>query len=259
MNCDEFRSLVDAYLDGELEIPAAIQLDQHARDCSACHRLLSNRVALAASFRSPELRYVPPRGSLRAVTRAIRTRPRLEEKVRLPGQAAFGPGWRWATGILGLIILAALGLGMQRFLAEQHADRRSEEVVAAHVRSLLAVSPVDVVSNDRHVVKPWFAGKLEFAPEVRDLARDGFDLVGGRLDFVGDSKVCALIYRHRRHLISLFLRPSERDGAPDHLAPRSRTRLGYRTLGWEHDGMSYWAVSDLNEADLRRFVELQRR
>jgi anti-sigma factor RsiW len=128
-----------------------------------------------------------------------------------------------------------------------------DQVVANHVRSLLAAQLVDVVSSDQHTVKPWFDGKIDFAPEVRDLSTDGFPLVGGRLDYLDGKTVAALVYQRNKHPINLFITPAL---TSRNASPTVVTRRGYNILAWTNKGMKYWVVSDLNQAELRQFTGL---
>jgi anti-sigma factor RsiW len=123
--------------------------------------------------------------------------------------------------------------------------------VANHVRSLLASHLVDVPSSDQHTVKPWFDGKVDFAPPVHDFGADGFPLVGGRLDYLDGKTVVALVYRRHQHPINLLISPTP---GRANTSPQAMTRRGYNLIHWTQDEMSYWAVSDLNAAELDQFA-----
>jgi len=135
-------------------------------------------------------------------------------------------------------------------------DRLADEVVSGHVRSLLTNRTTDVASSDRHTVKPWFDGKLDFAPPVRDLTSEGFALVGGRLDYLDHRPVAALVYRHAQHPINVFVMPAA-DSARD-VPPRERPARGFHTLHWTQGGMAFWAVSDVDAGELAKLAALLR-
>jgi anti-sigma factor RsiW len=127
-----------------------------------------------------------------------------------------------------------------------------QEIVSGHVRSMMVEHLSDVISTDQHTVKPWFEGKLDFSPAVKDLARQNFPLIGGRLDYINSRPVAALNYQHGKHLINVFEWPSsEASDSP----PKLITRNGYQLFRWTKNGMNYWAISDLNAAELQTFVE----
>lgn len=154
------------------------------------------------------------------------------------------------VGASAAALALVLGFGVGRSVGGA-AEGFEQEVVASHVRSLMAAHLQDVASSDRHTVKPWFEGRLDFAPDVRDFAPD-FALEGGRLDYLGTRAVAALVYKRGGHVINLFEWPADGDAAP----PRLRTLRGYQLFSWSKDGFAYWAVSDLNAAELQRFAQL---
>jgi anti-sigma factor RsiW len=126
------------------------------------------------------------------------------------------------------------------------------QVVADHSRSMITSRLTDVASSDQHTVKPWLSSKLDFSPPVSDLTTAGFPLVGGRVEYLDNRPVAALVYKHRQHVIDLFIWPASET---TRTAARALGRQGYQVMHWQHDGMTFWAVSDLNAADLKSFVE----
>jgi anti-sigma factor RsiW len=165
--------------------------------------------------------------------------------------------WRWlviggslAAAAVAIVLLLNLAPGLSRPATEALV---TQEVIASHVRSLMVNHLTDVASSDQHTVKPWFAGKLDFSPQVKDFADQGFPLVGGRLDYVGNRSVAALVYQHGKHAINVFIWPSP--GTPD-AAETMTTQNGYNVIHWSKSGMTYWVVSDLNDRELRIFTSL---
>jgi anti-sigma factor RsiW len=154
-----------------------------------------------------------------------------------------------------LALIMATGWGLARVLPARSEDALlTQELVAGHVRSqMLPSHQFDVASSDAHTVKPWFEGKLDFSPPVKDLAGQGFPLVGGRLDYLHNRAVAALVYQRRKHSINLFIWPSP---LGDEASPKKATRQGFHLIQWTRSGMTFWAVSDLNERELQEFVRL---
>ena len=177
-------------------------------------------------------------------------------RAALAGAEPSGNGRRWPAW-LGLGAAFACGLLasvlVARFLPQDQGGL-AQEVVAAHVRSLMVAHLEDVASTDQHTVKPWFAGKLDFSPPVNDLSAQGYVLTGGRLDYIDRHTAAALVYRHQRHAINVFV-------WPDRGAARSAgtTQDGFNLVAWNRGGMQFWAVSDLNAAELRQFAGLRQR
>jgi anti-sigma factor RsiW len=168
---------------------------------------------------------------------------------------------RWLTGFLPLALCVSVLIGSIGFFGGalwnyRHDNQRIvNAVVAAHVRSLQVEHAVDVASSDRHTVKPWFQGKLDFAPLVIDLSNQGFHLHGGRLDYLTDRPVASIVFYRRAHPINVFTWP---EATVSESAVRSTSAQGFHVRTWFRSGMVYWVISDLNDAELDQFVELLR-
>lgn len=251
MNCHETEQIIGAYLDGELDLVRSLETERHFEECSACARGYRNQRALKTALADRRLYFEAPVGLQNRVQSAIRqsTQPApASERRRKLGN------WNWATMFtpavgMALLLILALPLAL-RYSAQ---NRLADEIVSAHIRSLMLEHKLDVVSSDQHTVKPWFDGKLDFAPPVVDLASQGFPLLGGRLDYFNGRQVAALVYQRHKHFINVFIWPA------DHRVPaagRTATRQGYNLVHWTASGMTFWAVSDLNTAELEQFAQL---
>jgi anti-sigma factor RsiW len=240
MNHEEIRELIHPYTDGELDVVNAREIEEHLSACQDCRRVEQRIRVLRDALSKSAPAYRAPGRLRRNVRRALRREAK-------PAREFFSP-WLVFAGTACVVLILSFAIF--------HATRGSrnaiaDQVVANHVRSLLATHLVDVASSDQHTVKPWFDGKVDFAPEVRDLSGEGFPLVGGRLDYLEGKTVVALVYQRSKHPINLFIEPnsSGRDTAPS-----AFTRRGYNLVHWTRDEMNYWAVSDLNAAELRQFA-----
>ena len=244
-DCKEVCELLPTYADGELDAARARELERHLSSCASCAAQLSELRALKkAVITHPPYHRMP--GDFRARLRASLPREVRERPPRRQPWLSLGAAL--AAGI-------ALTLGTNVFFASRGVtDQLSDELVACHVRSLLADHLSDVASSDRHTVKPWFVGKLDFAPPVRDLAPD-FPLIGGRLDYINGHNVAALIYKHRAHTINLFVWPAQSATNTD---AQPMARKGYNLVHWTSDGMNWWAVSDADAATLASFAQTLR-
>ena len=253
MNCQEMTELLHGYLDKELDLVRSLETERHLKECPACLERYQEQQALRKVISARSLYFEAPPGLRRRVRRA----------VRQAGQAEAPPARRiWDLSLLWLRMLApaavaalALLLALPWWIRPSADSRLAQEVVSAHVRSLLVDHLTDVASTDQHTVKPWFSGKVSFAPPVTDLAAQGFPLVGGRLDVLEDQPVAAAVYQRRKHLINLFIWPATRSASTREI---SLARRGYNLVHWTEGGMEYWAVSDVNRADLQEFARAVR-
>ena len=251
MNCQETQEIIHGYLDGELDVVHNLAVGQHLQECGMCARSLRGMQSLRKVMSGGSLYFDAPRG----LEKRLRSAVRQASKAESP-RWSWRWDWRW-TRVLAPLAAAALVLliAMPLVMPTSTEDRLSQEIVSSHVRSLMASHLTDVASTDKHTVKPWFNGKVPFSPPVIDLADQAFPLIGGRLDYVENHPVAALVYQHRKHFINLFTWPSIRvSSTPEEF----RTQQGYNSFHWSQDGMEFWAVSDMNQADLKNFEQLLR-
>lgn len=226
MTCAEAMPLIELELDGELDARSALELQEHVARCAGCERQAAGLRALSEAARLHLPRYPMPAGLERRLMRSVRPRPR----------AAL-----WAVS--GLAAAAALAV----VVALPRGDGLVEEAITAHARSLQLEHALDVPTSDQHTVKPWFEGKVGFAVPVRDFAADGFALAGGRLDYLDGRPAAAVVYRHGKHVVNLFVLDAR--GAPD--APVKRgSRRGFSCWRWSAGGLTYLLVSDVNDSEM---------
>ncbi len=248
MNCQETQTLIHAYLDGELDLVKSLEIEEHLQGCQACSQTYQNQQALRAALNAGSLYFRSPAPLRKRIQVAVRQADRSEHRAPrvLP--------WRWLGAAVSLVVVVLVTWSVTRSLSTPSAnDLLAQEVVASHVRSLMPEHLADVASSDQHTVKPWFSGKLDFSPVVEDLANQGFPLVGGRLDYLDNRPIAALVYRYQQHVINLFSWPAV--GAPDTPVTKD-TRQGYHVAHWIKSNMAYWAISDLNETELQQFAQL---
>jgi anti-sigma factor RsiW len=248
LNCRETQALIHGYVDGELDLMKSLEIEQHLQECPACAQAHTSLQAVRTAIRHSSLYFQTPPGLAR----------RVQSSVRRAGHADRTPRVRPLRLIAvaaSLALIIAAGWGLVRVLPARSADEPlTQELVASHVRSqMLPSHRFDVASSDPHTVKPWFEGKLDFSPPVKDLAGQGFPLVGGRLDYLHNRPVAALVYQRRKHSINLFIWPSAHGSEA---STGTGTRQGYHLIRWTQSGMTHWAVSDLNNRELQEFVRM---
>jgi anti-sigma factor RsiW len=242
VGCREVGGLFGAYLDGELEPAVSASIREHVDACAACRQRLVNLESLGRMVRRAP--YYQASETLRA--RLTPARPRSTATSQLMAWAAAAVVVMSLTGSILFVSSSA-----RATRPVDPIDAVAEEVVSSHARALMGEHLFDVRSTDQHTVKPWFLGKLDFSPPVTDLAQAGFPLTGGRLDYVAGHPVAALVYTRRQHTINVFVWP-EASGAVR--PPDARAIRGFHVRHWTRAGMSYWAASDVNDADLDQFV-----
>jgi anti-sigma factor RsiW len=250
MTCDSVRELISPFLDAELDAVRTSEVERHIQTCIACAEIQFEYSQLRSRFRADAPYYSAPEELRARIKRTLQWRVRARERWRAP--------WSWITlaaaagfaaALLGMFLLAP-----NAFHSSQAAqDLIAQEVVSSHVRSLMASHLIDVRSSDQHTVKPWFSGKLDFSPKVKDLSSQGYSLSGGRLDYLNGMPVAGLVFARRQHVINVFVWPSSKQSGS-----RSSTFAvtGFNIVPWTEAGLTYWAVSDLNAAELREFARL---
>ena len=244
MTCDEIEALLGPAQDGELDAAHVVELDRHVAGCPACAAARDRLAVLRRLVRGASYHRLPAQG--RAAIMA-----QLETAAGQDLRRSPSPRWTLQRrGALAASLALALGLGGgMGFLAGRRVDDDGfDSVLAAHVRALQPGHAIDVVSADGHTVKPWFDGKVDFSPPVKDLGEAGFALIGGRLDYVDRHVAAVIVYRRRQHQIDLFVWPEGAAGTA------TATVDGYHARSWSQDGFRFWAVSDLNELELDEFV-----
>jgi anti-sigma factor RsiW len=246
MNEAHLGDRLHAYVDNELSVEHALEVRSHLASCLRCRHDFEQVRAL--------------RGVLQRTLKPSEPSAAFLQKLRRVVRKADFPTWHrrvvQLSWVAGPLAAAALVLTFGLFSTQPGRGALTDEVVAAHLRSLQANHLTDILSSDRHTVKPWFEGKLPFSLPVHDFQEQGFSLEGGRLDYVGRQPVAALVYRSRKHAINAFVWPA--DGVPDS-APRSDTRSGIQSLHWVSQGMAWWLVSDVGEAELQSLALLLRK
>ena len=234
--CPDKGHLVHAHFDGELDAVNAEAFEVHLKSCPGCAAALAELHELRGRLADPALRPVAPDALRARIEQAIAAD--AEPRRRWPAVLPWSLSGGFAALAATLVVMAMLPSQMEL----------ADELVSDHVRSTLATHLVDVESSDRHTVKPWFNGKLDFAPPVVDLAPQGFPLAGGRLDYLDGRVVAALVYRRNKHVINVFVRPEPT--TLQRLGP-IRPHEGYNLLRWTDRGLEFWAVSDVEAGELR--------
>lgn len=243
MTCSEVLERLSPFMDDELDPVTSRDIERHLRSCPACAEALAGMKGLGERLRE-DLEYHRAPDLLRA-----RIRPDRRGSVAREPRGS-GAAWRWAATAAAVMVVAGITwLAVPR----GDGDAITHEVVSSHIRSLMAGHLTDVASTDQHTVKPWFNGRIDYAPPVADFASEGFPLIGGRLDYLGNRPVTALVYQRHKHVINVFVWPTQ--SVSERLSA-ARVERGFHVIRATHSSMEFWVVSDLNADELSWFARL---
>jgi len=246
--CKDRQLELHGYLDGELDAMSAASFERHLADCPDCKRALAAEESLRAALRQAALYERAPSSLRQNLLGAPQEKAAPIRPTRISGFS-----WQWLAAAATLLLMVTVG-----WRQWQHAQGPApmqlvaSSLVDAHLRSLQPGHLTDVESTDQHTVKPWFDGRLDFAPPVRDFSGDGFPLIGGRLDVVQGRTAAALIYGRRKHIINIFVEKTP----PEESWHGFGSMQGYHWLAWQKDGFSFFAVSDVSAPDLNQLEKL---
>jgi anti-sigma factor RsiW len=239
---------LQGYVDGQLELRDTLEMEDHLETCEICARIYQEQTALHSALATDSFHYRVPAQLSKRIQLSIR---QASASPLIPRRIA----QYWPALAVAVVILIVALLSVVRLFSTPSPDNQlANEVLSSHLRSLMATHLTDVASSDQHTVKPWFDGKVDFSPTVVDLAAQGFPLIGGRLDYLDNRTVAALVYQRRLHVINLFIWPT---GNSD-TTLQSQDRQGYHLFYWNQSGMTYWAVSDVTVQDMQAFAQLIR-
>jgi len=247
MNCNNCRHWLQGYLDNELDTTTATLVAAHLEACPQCKRRYEEMKMLMTGVKEHAPYFEAPASLTRSVFSAIHAQAS-------PAASIWQTMWdRSRNWFVPAFSMAALAVAVLLYVgAPINQNSWVDEAVSEHVRSLMAEHLNDVASSDKHTVKPWFTGKIDFSPPVYDLTAQGYPLLGGRLDYLQHQTVAALTYRRNKHIINAFIMPTgEADNAPANLSVR-----GYNIVAWRQNHMRFIAVSDLNAVELTAFARL---
>ncbi|HTB81044.1 MAG TPA: anti-sigma factor [Opitutaceae bacterium] len=242
MDCNETRRWLAAHLDGELDLVHDTEVGAHLQTCAACAEAARQQSALRELVRGKLPSFAPPPHLATRIRAQLR-----EERAAVPSRSFWWPAWSIAGALAGLCLAALVGYQW----GDHHARTAqfSDEVVSSHLRAMMTDHLTDVVSSDRHTVKPWLSGKLDFSPPVADLTADGFPLLGARLERFGGQTAAALVYQRHKHFVTLLIWPAKTE-----LPFAEAQHLGYTICAWRQGGMNFVAVSDIADKEMDDFI-----
>jgi anti-sigma factor RsiW len=244
--CAERELRLHALIDDELDAANVLEMESHLKSCPGCAEELHDLEALRKRLRTSDLRLSAPPSLRLKIEEALAPGPAAAVPVRALAPRKASRSWLVPSVFAAVAASLVFLIGTSQLASRNLQD----QLISSHVRSLLANHLTDVTTTDQHVVKPWFNGRIDFAPPVMDLVEQGYPLVGGRLDYIDGRVVPALVYQRRLHTINLFIRPLPALSSPLDVTAR---RNGYSLVRWTGDGLEFWAVSDIDLGDLQVF------
>jgi anti-sigma factor RsiW len=244
MGCESWKAKLDTYLDGELPEEETRSFDAHVRSCPSCAADALSRIQMKRTIQAAGKSYAP----------SAEFRKRMQQKIAAKPRLSFGLGWTLAAA--AAVILVAGTLTSAYLRTRSDSAQVFSEIADLHVAALASSSPVDVISTDRHTVKPWFQGKIPFAFNLPELQNTEFSLVGGRMTYLDQTPGAHLIYDIRKHHISVFV--FQERSLPAKLADNSLLpkQLPFNLETWSQGGLRYFVVGDASAADIDRLAKL---
>lgn len=245
MDCKDIRSLIDAFIDNELDISGSIEVEKHLGSCEGCRIVYGNLMKMRSALSGESVYFTQPEDLKKKLSASLNAN--LEKRSKI--NARFFSWQRAAYALAFAVIVLVIFLLYQREPSTE--GQLTEQVVNNHMRSLLPNHLTDVQNSDQHTVKPWFNGKIDFSPPVADLSSDGFNLFGGRLDYINGQPVAVIVYQRKSHIINLFFWFSDNN---DEIKKKVSVSRGYNLIHWTKGNRNYWAVSDINLTELDEFA-----
>lgn len=246
MNCSDIEYLIHAYIDGELDLIKSLEVETHIKKCSICSESYKNLQALQVAI--GKLYYKPSEDFHKRIKKL--SVQKVNEKNIL--KTIFSR--HWIAIAASLLIFSLSSFTLAYFLSIRSANELlKQEIVTSHIHSLMVSHLTDVPSSDQHTVKPWFSGKLDFSPPVQDFSKEGFSIIGGRLDYINNRSVAAIVYQRHQHIINLFIWPNSTSNYENQ---RFEIHQGFNLIYWTKSGNNYFCISDLNKTELQELVNL---
>lgn len=240
MVCAEWKTKMDTYVDGELASEELHALDSHVRSCPSCAADVLSRMQMKRQIRGAGNRFAPDAEFRKRIQQSIAPKPRR-----------MGMNFGWMPSLAMVVILVAAALTTTYVMRQRaHGAALYSEIVDLHVATLASASPVDVVSSDRHTVKPWFQGKIPFTFDLPEIDNTKFSLLGGRVAYLSQTPGAELIYEVRKHRISVFIFREDSLGGRAGNSSSARKDLSFNTKTWSHDGFRYYVIGDASAADI---------